>query len=61
MVLRVDITPEMSDTFRIEPFNEAELLVDITQHQFVPQHVVLTTNEKIELLRRYRLKDSQLP
>ena len=68
IVLRVDITPfakqavqEMSDSFRIEHFKEAELLVDITQHQLVPEHVVLSPNEKTELLRRYRLKDNQLP
>mmetsp|Transcript_14197 Transcript_14197/g.32867 ORF Transcript_14197/g.32867 Transcript_14197/m.32867 type:complete len:118 (-) Transcript_14197:78-431(-) len=68
MVLRVDITPfakqavqEMSDSFRIEHFKEAELLVDITQHQLVPEHQVLTPNEKSELLKRYRLKDTQLP
>lgn len=68
MVLRVDITPfakqavqEMSDAFRIEHFKEAELLVDITHHQLVPEHLVLTQNEKIELLRRYRLKETQLP
>lgn len=67
-VLRVDITPfakqavqEMSDAFRIEHFKEAELLVDITQHTLVPEHQVLTSNEKIELLKRYRLKDTQLP
>lgn len=68
MVLREDITPfakqavqEMSDSFRIEHFKESELLVDITQHQLVPEHQVLTPNEKAELLKRYRLKDSQLP
>ena len=68
MVLRVDITPfakqavqEMSDSFRIEHFKESELLVDITQHQLVPEHQVLTENEKSELLKRYRLKETQLP
>ena len=68
LVLRVDITPfakqalqEMSDAFRIEHFKEAELLVDITKHQLVPEHQVLTKNEKIELLKRYRLKETQLP
>lgn len=68
MVLRVDITPfakqavqEMSDSFRIEHFKESELLVDITQHQLVPEHQVLTHNEKSELLKRYRLKETQLP
>lgn len=68
MVLRVDITPfakqavqEMSDSFRIEHFKEAELLVDITQHQLVPKHELLTQSEKVELLKRYRLKEIQLP
>jgi DNA-directed RNA polymerases I, II, and III subunit RPABC1 len=68
MVLRIDITPfakqavqEMSDSFRIEHFKEAELLVDITNHTLVPEHQVLTPNEKTELLKRYRLKDTQLP
>lgn len=68
MVLRVDITPfakqavqEMSDSFRIEHFKESELLVDITKHQLVPEHQVLTQSEKSELLKRYRLRDSQLP
>jgi len=42
LVLRGDITPfakqavlEMSDSFRIEHFKEAELLVDITDHTLV--------------------------
>jgi len=68
IVLRVDITPfakqavqEMSDSFRIEHFKESEMLVDITQHQLVPEHQVLTAAEKAELLKRYRLKDTQLP
>lgn len=68
MVLRVNITPfaklalqEMHDQFRIEHFKEAELLVDITKHQLVPEHQVLTPNEKSALLKRYRLKDNQLP
>jgi DNA-directed RNA polymerase I, II, and III subunit RPABC1 len=68
LVLRVDITPfakqavqEMSDSFRIEHFKEAELLVDITEHTLVPDHQVLTPNEKQELLKRYRLKETQLP
>ena len=40
---------------------ESELLIDITLHQLVPEHQVLTPSEKSALLKRYRLKDSQLP
>uniref|UniRef100_A0A6S9BLJ2 DNA-directed RNA polymerases I, II, and III subunit RPABC1 n=2 Tax=Ditylum brightwellii TaxID=49249 RepID=A0A6S9BLJ2_9STRA len=68
LVLREDITAfakqavqEMSDSFRIEHFKEAELLVDITEHNLVPEHQVLSKNEKEELLKRYRLKETQLP
>eukprot|EP00594_Rhizosolenia_setigera_P017884 CAMPEP_0178960358 /NCGR_PEP_ID=MMETSP0789-20121207/12917_1 /TAXON_ID=3005 /ORGANISM="Rhizosolenia setigera, Strain CCMP 1694" /LENGTH=234 /DNA_ID=CAMNT_0020643693 /DNA_START=133 /DNA_END=837 /DNA_ORIENTATION=- len=68
LILRVGMTPiakqavmEVSDSVKIEHFQEAELLVDITEHKLVPNHQVLTQNEKQELLNRYRLKDSQLP
>jgi|EP00505_MAST-04D_sp_SCG-Rhode-Island_P002642 DNA-directed RNA polymerases I, II, and III subunit RPABC1 len=47
--------------FKIEYFKESELLVDITEHELVPEHVVLSENQKQELLKRYKLKDSQLP
>jgi DNA-directed RNA polymerases I, II, and III subunit RPABC1 len=68
MVLRQGITPfakqavqEMSGEYDIEHFREAELLVDITEHQLVPEHLVLNNAEKTELLGRYRLKEFQLP
>jgi DNA-directed RNA polymerase I, II, and III subunit RPABC1 len=47
--------------YRMEYFRDAELLVDITEHKLVPEHVVLTQQQKQELLERYRLKPSQLP
>ena len=46
---------------RIEIFHDKELLVDITEHKLVPEHKLLTSLEKEELLKRYRLKESQLP
>jgi len=45
----------------MEQFLEAELLMNITEHVLVPQHMVLTKEEKAILLKRYRLKESQLP
>lgn len=50
-----------SGRFRMEVFLENELLVNITQHQLVPEHVVLSSDEKKTLLMRYKLKESQLP
>lgn len=44
-----------------EHFQEQELLVNITRHELVPKHVLLSPQEKAQLLRRYRLKESQLP
>jgi DNA-directed RNA polymerase I, II, and III subunit RPABC1 len=52
---------EMSPRCVIEHFLEAELLVNITEHNLVPRHVLLTNAEKQTLLAKYKLEDSQLP
>jgi DNA-directed RNA polymerases I, II, and III subunit RPABC1 len=46
---------------QIECFLEEDLLVNITHHDLVPKHIVLSREEKIALLKRYRLKETQLP
>jgi len=69
IIVKVNLTPfskqaikEMAQRgYKMEYFRDAELLVDITEHKLVPEHVVLTPQEKKELLTRYRLKPSQLP
>ncbi|KAL8876053.1 MAG: hypothetical protein Q9192_008936, partial [Flavoplaca navasiana] len=45
----------------VETFQETELLVNITHHELVPKHILLSAAEKKQLLERYRLKDAQLP
>lgn len=45
----------------IDTFQENDLVVNITHHVLVPKHIVLSKEEKKELLSRYKLKESQLP
>lgn len=59
VVVQVGMTPsaktaimDMAPKYVIEQFVEAELMVNITEHELVPEHVIMTPQEKAELLAR---------
>ena len=52
---------EIKNELLIEIFTLTELTVNITEHELVPKHILLSLKEKEDLLKRYRIKDSQLP
>lgn len=68
IVVQTGMTPsakqslvDMAPKYTLEVFREAELMINVTAHELVPEHVVMTTDEKKELLTRYKLKEHQLP
>ncbi|KAK4090164.1 hypothetical protein PCL_04370 [Purpureocillium lilacinum] len=68
MVTHVALSPaarkslaSVENLAKIECFLEDDLLVNITHHELVPRHVLLSREEKAALLKRYRLKETQLP
>ena len=53
----IDINYEL----QVECFNISELMVNITEHTYVPKHILLTGEEKKQLMKRYKIKEYQLP
>mmetsp|Transcript_34416 Transcript_34416/g.67278 ORF Transcript_34416/g.67278 Transcript_34416/m.67278 type:complete len:217 (-) Transcript_34416:1093-1743(-) len=46
---------------KIEYFSESELIINITEHNLVPKHEIITEEEAKSLFKRYSIKENQLP
>ncbi|SOV18467.1 DNA-directed RNA polymerase II, putative [Plasmodium sp. gorilla clade G2] len=56
-----DAIKEAAPRHIIENFLDTELLVNITKHELVPRHIPLTSDEKKNLLQRYKIMENKLP
>jgi DNA-directed RNA polymerase I, II, and III subunit RPABC1 len=69
IVVKDSITPfakqsiqsEIKEPMVIEIFTEPELYIDISEHSLVPKHELLTKEEKDLVLKKYDIKEKQLP
>nr|AJA90766.1 DNA-directed RNA polymerase IV fifth largest subunit [Ephedra trifurca] len=52
---------EISGDFLVEMFEETDLLLNITQHALIPEHEILSEEEKKTLLKKYSVMEHQLP
>jgi len=57
MILELD----MQQAFHFEHFLISELIVNITHHELVPKHVLASDEEKESILKKFKIKESQLP
>jgi len=52
---------DINKELQIEIFTVNELVVNITEHELVPKHILLSKEDKDLLLKRYKIKENQLP
>ena len=61
-ILTQDISScETKDNIIIDIFLIQELIINITEHRFVPKHIVLSDEEKNSFLLKTHIKPTQLP
>lgn len=67
IVVKDSLTPyairamkQIAPKYTLEHFIQSELEMNITKHHLVPVHIPLTSEEKNELLTKYKMKESAL-
>ena len=51
----------IDNEYHIEYFKFDDLFVNISRHELVPKHLLVSEAEKKQVLKKYRVKESQLP
>ena len=52
---------ETNNEIYIEYFKMTDLLINITHHELVPKHIKCSLKDKEIVMKKYRVKESQLP
>ena len=45
----------------VQIFNVDSLLFDVTKHNLVPEHIILSDDEKQDILKQYNISENKLP
>ncbi|XP_077241674.1 DNA-directed RNA polymerase V subunit 5A-like isoform X1 [Tasmannia lanceolata] len=67
LIVQSKMTPQAKQAiaeifpFKVELFQIQDLLINITKHVLMPEHYMLTPEEKEKLLKQYSVEDKQLP
>ncbi len=54
-------TQTSKNGMHLEIFSFAELMIDITEHELVPKHIVLSEEEKLAVLKRFCTTEAKMP
>ena len=57
----IESTSDVDRQIRWEIMFEDDLIINVTKHILVPEHIKLTKEEGLELLKKYQVKQTQLP
>ena len=57
----INNSEENNYKLNIQLFYYNELVINITKHERVPQHIVLNDNQKSDLLKTYKIDETKLP